>query len=177
MTAAVDVEIRTIDLGAQLSLRFDPSDREVLERIRSGVGVEPPTEPTTVARTPDGERHILWLGPDEWLVVAEQATAVELEAGIRDGARDAFVSTVDVSANRVAIEIRGRDARDLLAFGCPLDLESPAFGPGRCAGTLVARAGVILWQLDDAPTFRLLVRPSFAGYLQACLDDAAEGLA
>jgi sarcosine oxidase subunit gamma len=34
---------------------------------------------------------------------------------------------------------------------------------------------VILWQLDDRPTYRLLVRPSFAAYLAAWLTDAIEG--
>lgn len=178
MTA--DVVIRTVDLGAQLSLRLDPTDRTVLERIRAAVGVAPPTDPTTVATTPDGERHILWLRPDEWLVVGQRTTADELETAIRGAARgaagDAFVSVVDVSANRVAVELRGAAARDVLAFGCPLDLDPPAFGPGRCAGTLVARAQVILWQPEGAPVFRLLVRPSFAAYMLGWLDDAVDGV-
>jgi sarcosine oxidase subunit gamma len=63
-----------------------------------------------------------------------------------------------------------------LAFGCSLDLEAPSFRPGRCAQTLLARAGVIVWQTDDAPTYRLLVRPSFVAYVLAWLDDAADGL-
>ena len=83
---------------------------------------------------------------------------------------------MDVSANRVGLEIAGPDARRLLAFGCALDLDHPAFGAGRCAQTMVARAGVILWQVDEVPTYRLLVRPSFAAYLEAWLEDAALGL-
>jgi sarcosine oxidase subunit gamma len=41
---------------------------------------------------------------------------------------------------------------------------------------MVARAGVILWGVDELPTYRLLVRPSFVAYLQAWLEDAATGL-
>jgi sarcosine oxidase subunit gamma len=44
--------------------------------------------------------------------------------------------------------------------------------PGSCAQTLVARANVLLQQMDDAPTYRLFVRPSFAAYLAAWLADA-----
>ena len=71
-----------------------------------------------------------------------------------------------------------RDARALLAFGCALDLDPRHFGPGSCAQTMVARAGVIVWALGEepAPTFLLLVRPSFAPYLEGWLRDAEAGL-
>ncbi|EWM17999.1 sarcosine oxidase, subunit gamma [Kutzneria sp. 744] len=48
-----------------------------------------------------------------------------------------------------------------------------AFGPGRCAQTMLARAAVVLHQVDAGPTYRLLVRPSFAGYLTSWVRDAA----
>ena len=99
-----------------------------------------------------------------------------VEAALRGAAGEAFLTTVDVSANRVGIEVAGPDAARLLAFGCSLDLDHPAFGMGRCAQTVVARAGVVLWQVDEVPTYRLLVRPSFAAYLHAWLEDAATGL-
>jgi sarcosine oxidase subunit gamma len=47
------------------------------------------------------------------------------------------------------------------------------FAPGRCAQTLLARAEVILHRVDEE-TFRVFVRPSFAAYLRAWLDDAIE---
>jgi sarcosine oxidase subunit gamma len=47
------------------------------------------------------------------------------------------------------------------------------FSPGRCAQTLLARAQVIHVR-DDLETFRILVRPSFAGYLRAWLQDAID---
>ena len=62
----------------------------------------------------------------------------------------------------------------MLAKGCALDLHPRAFVPGRCAQTLLARAQVILEQLDDEPAYRLLVRGSFAGYVATWLLDAME---
>lgn len=43
---------------------------------------------------------------------------------------------------------------------------------------MVARAGVVLWCIADhpEPVFRLLVRPSFAAYLETWLRDAEDGL-
>jgi sarcosine oxidase subunit gamma len=117
-----------------------------------------PVEPNTVAEV-DG-REVLWLGPDEWLVLGGT------EADFPDAA-----AAVDVSANRVVFELAGSAARDVLSHGCSVDLHPSVFGPGRCAQTLLARAQVILQQTDDE-TFRIFVRPSFAPYVCAWLEDA-----
>jgi sarcosine oxidase subunit gamma len=90
----------------------------------------------------------------------------------------AGATAVDVSANRTTLVVRGSRARELLEFGCPIDLHPSVFGPGRCAQTLLARANVLIWFVSDEPEplYRLLVRPSFAAYVAAWLADAAEGL-
>jgi sarcosine oxidase subunit gamma len=114
----------------------------------------PPVAPNTATDTE------LWLGPDEWLVL---------------GGREAdYAVACDVSANRVVLELSGADARAVLAAGCAIDLRPRAFGPGRCAQTLLARAQVIL-QCTADDTFRIFVRPSFAPYLRAWLEDARLG--
>ncbi|MGK2851467.1 MAG: sarcosine oxidase subunit gamma [Candidatus Limnocylindrales bacterium] len=181
MTA--DVRIRRMGPLPQVTMRLDPADGALPARLGVALSATPPTMPNTTAAAPDGQTHVLWLGPDEWLIVGPEgsppATAPTLEAAIREAADGAFVTSVDVSANRVGLEVTGADARGLLAFGCALDLDPRHFGPGSCAQTMVARAGVILWALgkEPAPTFRLLVRPSFATYLETWLRDAENGLA
>jgi sarcosine oxidase subunit gamma len=174
------VRIRQLAPLPQVDVRFEPSDGALVERLTSAMSAPPPLTPNTVTPAEDGQGHWLWLGPDEWLVVGLEGAPAEvgpaIEATLRGAAGDAFLTTVDVSANRVALEVAGPDAQALLAFGCALDLDHPAFGAGRCAQTLVARAGVVLWQLDELPTYRLLVRPSFVAYLQTWLEDAATGL-
>ena len=172
--------VRRMGSFPQVDVRFDPTDTALVERLTAMAGVAPPIAANTVTAAPDGRGRWLWLGPDEWLVVGPEGggpdIAPAVEAALRGAAGDAFLTTVDVSANRVGLELEGDDVRDLLAFGCSLDLDPAAFGPGRCAQTMVARAGVTLWQVDATPTFRLLVRPSFVAYLHAWLDDAAIGL-
>lgn len=162
----------------QVDLRADPADAVTTHRVAVALGSSLPPSPNSAASSPDGDRHVLWLGPDQWLVVGPGNSASTIEAAIRDAAAGAFVTTVDVSAARVVLEVTGTRARDLLSFGCALDLDPRTFGPGSCAQTLVARAGVILWLVadDPVPTYRLLVRPSFAAYLQTWLNDAAVGL-
>ena len=48
-------------------------------RVEKAVGARVPVAPNTVARA--GERAIVWLGPDEWLVVSSP----ESREGVADG--------------------------------------------------------------------------------------------
>jgi sarcosine oxidase subunit gamma len=135
-------------VGAQVSVRGEPP---------AGFPVEPNTTATV------GGRTVLWLGPDEWLVL-----------GGREADHPRAAAAVDVSANRVVLELQGDDAAEVLAQGCSLDLHPSVFAPGSCAQTLLARAQVILVRPAES-RFLVLVRPSFAPYLRAWLEDAIEG--
>ncbi|HEX2132420.1 MAG TPA: sarcosine oxidase subunit gamma family protein [Actinophytocola sp.] len=117
-------------------------------------------------------RDVLWLGPDEWLVVGPPGDAPAIETLLRQGIGDGHGSVVDVSANRTTLSVAGPHARDVLAKGCSIDLHPSVFAPGHCAQTLLARAQVILRQVDAEPTYHVLVRGSFAPYLAEWLADA-----
>jgi sarcosine oxidase, subunit gamma len=121
-----------------------------------------PLQPNTV--TGDMARGTLWLGPDEWLVVAAPGDPGVVVDGLEALLMDTHHAVVDVSSNRAVLELRGPDRLLRLASACSLDLD-PAGGwvPGVCAQTLLARAQVILQELPDAT--RVFVRPSFADYV------------
>jgi sarcosine oxidase, subunit gamma len=137
-------------------------------------GIPLPLMANRVAAT--GSVRTLWLGPDEWLVVAEGG-APDLVPRLERAVMGRRASVSDLSSSRTIIEISGSAARDLLASGCGLDLHPRAFRPGQCAQTLLAHVPVILDQLDEAPRYRLLMRRSFSRWLVDWMIDAAEGLA
>ncbi len=142
------------------------------DAVGLALGLSLPLEPNTVVRA--GKLTVLWLGPDEWLLVGAPDTQRDLEQRIRAAAGDEHVSVTDVSAQRTTLLVSGARARDLLAHGCPLDLHPRAFGPGRCAQTMLARAQVVVVARDEPGSgFWVLVRSSFAGYLTDWLLDAA----
>jgi len=175
---AMAPRVRELPFLAQIDVRADPSDGALMGRLRSVLGADLPLEPNTTAVSADGSRHVLWLGPDEWLVLGEPGTGPALEVALRDAMAGGRGAVVDVSANRTTLSISGPRARELLAFGCSLDLDARSFGPGRCAQAMLARANVIIVPVGPAeePAFRVLVRPSFAGYLADWLADAVVGL-
>ena len=118
----------------------------------------------------------MWLGPDEWLLLAPEAARAEVHAAvsIARGAEPASLSLVDISHRQVGFDIMGPGAVEGLSVGCPLDLDGAAFPVGMCARTVLAKAEIVLWR--RAPdTFRLAVARSFAPYVAAFLTEAVRG--
>jgi sarcosine oxidase subunit gamma len=129
-------------------------------RIAEGSALGFPTEPNTWA--PVGEHEVLWLGPDEWLIVAA-TDASEVIAEVEASIVGEHHSVVDVSANRVVIGLADAGRLELLSSACPIDLDPRVWRDGRCAQTLFGAAQVLLQ--ERASETRLFVRPSFAGYV------------
>ena len=66
------------------------------------------------------------------------------------------------SDSRVCFRLSGPGARAVMAKGCRLDLHPKVVQAGFCAQTVVAQIGVILHQVDDTPTYHMLVYSGFA---------------
>lgn len=117
-----------------------------------------------------GDRAALWLGPDEWLLLAPEADGPAIVAAFTGLA--AAHSLVDVSHRNAALTLSGDRICEVIAAGCPLDLDLAAFPVGMSTRTLLAKAEVVLWR--RAPDrFRLECGRSFAAYVHGILADAA----
>ena len=140
------------------------------ELVQVGVRADPSIlpfeepEPNTVT-TWDG-RDVLWLGPDEWLVVAEPPAAPRIASELEAALAGHHHSVLDVSANRIVFELV--DGLEALSSACGLDLHPNRWMPGMCAQTLFGGTQVILHQHGERTT-RVFVRPSFADYFVARL--------
>jgi sarcosine oxidase subunit gamma len=140
------------------------------------LGVTLPDRPNTWVPGAGDVRCVIWLGPDEWLVVSELAALPTREADLRGAVAGFGGAAVDVSGQRVTLRLRGSRVRDVLAKGCALDLHPSVFGPGSCAQTTLAQTGVVLLAGEDPDELVVLVRQSFATYLADWIVDAAEEL-
>ncbi len=112
-------------------------------------------------------RHALWLGPDEWLILADV-----LPTPCHDDWAAIGASLVDVSDRQIGLEISGAAADRRLASGCPLDLALAAFPTGAVARTLFHKAEIILWRTAET-RFRIETWRSFAPYVTELLNDPA----
>ena len=168
VTGARGVRLAEWPFIAMVNLRVDPAS-EAADRIEKTLGAPLPRQ--CGQTTASGPCTLLWLGPDEWLVLSP-ADGPAVAAELREALAGDPGSVVDVSANRTTLELSGPAARQVLEKGCPLDLHPRAFGPGRAVSTTVGPVAVLLWQVDEAPTYRLFPRSSFADYLARWLIDA-----
>lgn len=149
----------------------EPFRTQFTVRLREGhrlLGVDLPA-PCTF--TSGNGVDILWMGPDEYLVLgpALSRESDDLEAAL--SRESGVLAVVDVSAQRVTVQLTGEHARDVLAHGCSIDLDPLVSPPGTCVQTLFARTGIVLMVREEG--FTILVRQSFAGYFRAWLADAS----
>ena len=104
---------------------------------------------------------LVWSGPERWLACRIPAPDQGMEAYLR-AACGGLAAIVDQSHAGVLLSATGRRIRDALAKGLPIDLDPRAFGVGHAAVTAVAHVSVHLWQINEQPTYRLLVPRSYA---------------
>ena len=122
-----------------------------------------------------GETSVLWLGPEEFLVVApreaHESLGGDLLQALREALGDGAGQVVDLSANRTTFELTGPRSRAVLEKGCSLDLHPRVLKAGTALSTEIGNIPVVLWKTGEE-SFRLFPRASFADFLGRWLLDA-----
>jgi sarcosine oxidase subunit gamma len=161
------VGLREVPFQTMVGLRV-AQQSDGAHRLEEALGTLLPNRHGLV--TEGAGRHILWLGPDEFLVISAD-TPADLVLALKEALRGNPGSVVDLSANRTTFELAGPSAKDVLEKGCPLDLHPRAFKEGTAVNTNIGHVAVILWKVAPE-TYRLHPRSSFADYLGRWLVDA-----
>ncbi|MCK0198361.1 sarcosine oxidase subunit gamma [Ancylobacter sp. 6x-1] len=122
----------------------------------------------------NGTRSVLWLGPDEWILLAPGEGPAPLFAAIETATAGLPHALVDVSSRSVAFDLSGPKAGFVLNQGNPLDLSLDAFPVGMCTRTVFAKSEIVLRR--TAPdSFVVDVWRSFAPYVWQLLEEARRG--
>jgi sarcosine oxidase subunit gamma len=187
VTGERGVALREIPFLTMVGLRVMPGT-PAAEAVTATAGLPLPGGHGQVTGAPDGTA-ILWLGPDEFLLVGpEGAGPAEVgpagtdlrKAGTDDAGTAAGLAralgtepgqAVDLSANRTTLELSGPSARAVLEKSCHLDLHPRAFAVGTAVATTLGPVQVLLWRTAEL-TWRIMPRASFAEYTARWLLDA-----
>ncbi len=165
------VELSEITFLTMLGLRVD-RNTEAGQRVASVTGGLPAV---CGAVSGTGDTTVLWLGPEEFLVVApleaHESLGGDLIQALREALADGEGQMVDLSANRTTFDLTGPRARAVLEKGCALDLHPRSFTPGTAVSTEVGNIPVILWKTGEE-SYRIFPRASFADFLGRWLLDA-----
>ncbi len=153
--------------AARFVLRARPAAQQA---VTAPFGVALPTVACRAATA--GERAALWLGPDEWLLLAPDADGPPLVAALQAALAGLPHSLVDVSHRQSGLTVGGPHAADALNTGCPLDLHDEKFPVGMCTRTVFGKAAITLWR-TGADAFRLEAFRSYLPYVRDYLAEAA----
>lgn len=125
--------------------------------------------------TGDDAVTLIWLGPDERLLLGwrdgAEALGARLEAALAPHAH----SLVDVTQRQRGLRLHTAAAADLLNCGCPLDLDPARFPVGDATRTLFNKSDIVLWR-RGADDFHIEVWRSFEDYLRRWLTEAAQDI-
>lgn len=162
------ITLREIPFLTQIGLRAVPGSA-AYAGFAETIGVGLPASVGEVAGSPQ-DVSVLWLGPDEFLVVTADDQH-ELTRALNQALGEASGQVVDLSANRTVIELAGANARGALEKGVPADLHDREFPVGAAVTTTLGPVPILLWRTDEE-VYRVLPRISFAEYTALWLIDS-----
>ena len=161
--------IRDTGLMDKINLRTAADNAVIKKAVSRMVGSDLPTDANTFNKA--GDRSIIWLGPDEWMIMAENGASDEIIAEL-DTPEAGHVAVVNVSDALGAVTIEGPHARDVLAKNCAIDFHPRAFTKGMAVQSILSHAGVTILCLDD-DLMMVIGRTSFMPYILDLLTDSA----
>jgi sarcosine oxidase, subunit gamma len=168
LDASCGVWASELPLLGYVSLRGQSADRAFTDAVARVVGVALPVKPCTLAAT--NTEKILWLSPDEWMIVCPRSRLTALLAELKQALADIKHQVADNSGGYTQVYLQGKNARELLSHTSVYDLD--ALTPGRVVGTTFGKSSVYLHRHLDG--YCLLLRRSFADYIWRYLVRAAE---
>lgn len=127
-----------------------------------------PTQPLNCS---GADPALLWVGPDQWLILSDTHTADALVAEYSLRLQDWLHHATDASAALVCFAVRGSSARVLLGMGSGIDFRARSFDTGLCVSTRFARVPALI-RATSVESFELYVDRSLGEYLARWFEHA-----
>ena len=141
------------------------------EKISNKLNISLPTSPNTTAN--NEKITALWLSKKEWLIVNPSIDTEEVRS-LQNHISDIHALALDVSDRWTTINVSGKKAIDVLSKGTTIDLDNAVFGSGACAQTTLWTVNVIIYQIDEKPTFDIFVDSTMAKFLWQWLEHSSK---
>ena len=155
-----------VHLG-KLNLR---ASKSASTQVKSVIGCAFPTAANRFSSA--GQRHVVWLGPDEFLIICEEGKDEKLASTLENTLNTQQCAVTNITDALAAFHLKGAAVRQVLAKGCAIDLHPGSFKSGDAAQTLLSHAAVTMLAVADNELI-VICRTSFAPYLHDWLLDAA----
>lgn len=163
---------RIADAGpvGMVTLRGDLADGTLAGAVREAAGLDVPG--VWQASLGDAGRDILWMAPDELLLLTDYAQAPALARRLDEALAGRHHLALDVSDARAVLDLSGAATAEVLAKGAPIDLSPAAFPPGAARRTHLGGIAVVFWRRSEED-WRIACFRSFGRHLYDWLVTAA----
>ncbi|MEH6521259.1 sarcosine oxidase subunit gamma [Sulfitobacter sp.] len=171
--ANFDSGIATVtELGAvgMITLRGDLSAKSLQKAVVAVAGVSMPDQRTCVTQDAGG---MAWMSSDELLIMCDYTDAASKLTELQGKLAKEHALAVNVSDARAVFEVRGPNAREVMAKLAPVDLAPAQFTPGMFRRTRIAQVAAAFWMPQEG-VFHVVCFRSVAQYVFDVLSGAAQ---
>lgn len=161
--------IRPAPARGMILLRGDLQAKALRSACAKAVGAD---FPATGGVQFNGQDGLMWLSPDELLILTAPGRVAAVLAGLEKALGASHVLLVDVSDARRLFAVEGTAARDVLAKLTPADLRPGVFDAGVIRRTRLGQVAAALWMPQDG-TIEVMCFASVAEYMWDLLCAAA----
>jgi sarcosine oxidase, subunit gamma len=156
-----------IPLLGYISLRGSAQNNAFTKAVKKALGTALPTKPCSYSST--GWGSVLWLSPDEWLVICNRTQHATLLSALISALDGIHGQVVDNSGGFTSVLVQGKNASDVLHHCTVYDLDS--LETGKVVGSTFGKVSLFLHKQDAA--YRLVLRRSYADYIWRYLERSA----
>ena len=170
-----EIKFQELPYVNKINLRIDPNNSNYMSSCCKILGTILPTKANTYVK--NEKLKIIWLGPDEWMIISDQEN--ELLIKLKNELGDLEASATDVSETRTIIRIAGKDVNILLSKFLFLDLEKNLSTQTSCAQTLFVKVPILLVRNNSdllTSEIDIFANRSHANYIYSLLVDGTKNL-
>ena len=170
-----EIKIQELPYVDKINLRLDPNNNDYMSICGKILGAVLPTKPNTYVQ--NEKVKIIWLGPDEWMVINDQEN--ELFIKLKNELGDLEASVTNISENRTIIRLSGKKIITLLSKFLVLDLEKNLGNQSSCAQTFFVKVPILLIRNNDnnqIPVIDIFTNRSHTNYIYNLIVDGTKNL-
>ncbi|MFT6898131.1 MAG: sarcosine oxidase subunit gamma [Paraglaciecola sp.] len=170
LTNTGGVILREVKFIGHVNLRGNANDPDFLNGVKKALDLDLPLVPCSSAQ--NANTTIMWLSPDEWLVLVDGGTEAAIEDKLRQSLSGHFAVS-DISGAQTMLEISGEDCLQLLQKSISYDLHLHSFPINKVIGTALAKSAAHIRRTGEHE-FQLIIRRSFADYIWLWLQQSSK---
>ena len=168
----IDLSVQIVAGLGHINLQGNAESPEFGQGFERVVGLPLPQQANQFVE--EDRKQVFWLGPNEWLLVAQDTQSPQLTGDLRKIFTGQHATVTDLSGAAVVLQLQGTHAAEILSKGCTLDLHPDHFKGGDCAQTGLAKANMLLACRSAGKAYTLVVRRTYAEYLLQWLLHSAQ---